>query len=550
MTSVDESPPPAASLSTTCAPERERSHLRALPHTGLLLIVILAIGLFVRTYQLDARSLWFDEAWSWRMSQAPLAELLERTGRDVHPPLYYILLKAWTAAWGSSEFALRSLSVLFGILTIITMYAFAAEAFGDESGPTPLSQRTALLTAALVALSVFQVRFGWEVRMYTLGTFLSALSSLMLLRALRVPDSPRWWMVYGVCGLLLLYTHYYGGLLICAQAVFVAGWLFRRHQGQVRRIATSSESWHAILACAIIAVGWLPWMRIFFRQRMQVADSFWTVPVDRWTLYQLSFQMFMEPENTVLLRSYAVVLSIFVVLVLFSTLWRPRLGSCHVFLAAVMPLALSIGLTWSGTRIFHIRYFLYAHLFILAAVAYTIARVPFRFERWCYVALVMIAFGWTESRFWERLAIEDRPGSRAAVACIQASRSDGEPVIAAHPLVYLPLAYYAHGDASWKVFDDDRAVAHFHGEPVLKLDEMISKVGLKKIQANRVWVVNSTGGEWGELSVPTPHEWVLRREFRFREVWRAQGELVVREYDIAETTKSLHHTPDTAVAPR
>jgi mannosyltransferase len=88
----------------------------------LMLAVVLLAGLMLRLQTASTRSIWFDEAWSWRMSRFPLAELIERTAADVHPPLYYLLLKAWTALFGDSPLAMRSMSALFGVLTILAAY--------------------------------------------------------------------------------------------------------------------------------------------------------------------------------------------------------------------------------------------------------------------------------------------------------------------------------------------------------------------------------------------------------------------------------------------
>ena len=84
--------------------------------TLLLLIVLIGVGL--RSYELTARSLWFDEAFSWRLAQFSFPEMIERAAADVHPPLYYIFLQGWTAIFGSSLQGIRSLSVAFAALTI------------------------------------------------------------------------------------------------------------------------------------------------------------------------------------------------------------------------------------------------------------------------------------------------------------------------------------------------------------------------------------------------------------------------------------------------
>ena len=46
-----------------------------------------------------------------------LVEGTLRTARDIHPPLYYWLLHLWIRLTGSSEFAIRSLSVFAGLVT-------------------------------------------------------------------------------------------------------------------------------------------------------------------------------------------------------------------------------------------------------------------------------------------------------------------------------------------------------------------------------------------------------------------------------------------------
>ena len=90
--------------------------------------VILLVGVFIRCYELSARSLWFDEAFTWRLTTFSWREMIEREARDNSPPLYFVFLKAWASVFGNSPAALRSLSVVFGAVTIVGMYLFILEA--------------------------------------------------------------------------------------------------------------------------------------------------------------------------------------------------------------------------------------------------------------------------------------------------------------------------------------------------------------------------------------------------------------------------------------
>ncbi|MBU4141332.1 hypothetical protein KKE99_00455, partial [Patescibacteria group bacterium] len=63
--------------------------------TNLTLIAILVIGLILRLYNLIAVSLWHDEAFSALLIRYPFGEMIARIILDVHPPLYYIILRVW-----------------------------------------------------------------------------------------------------------------------------------------------------------------------------------------------------------------------------------------------------------------------------------------------------------------------------------------------------------------------------------------------------------------------------------------------------------------------
>jgi len=79
------------------------------------------VAFALRTYLLGATNLWWDEAYSVWLARRPLTELLRTTAFDVHPPLYYVLLRGWMELAGDSEFSLRYLSVAGGVLTVVLL---------------------------------------------------------------------------------------------------------------------------------------------------------------------------------------------------------------------------------------------------------------------------------------------------------------------------------------------------------------------------------------------------------------------------------------------
>ena len=88
----------------------------------VVLIVCLAAGL--RFYELGRQSLWADEGNSAVMAARSLAQIAVSAANDIHPPLYYWLLRLWTQFAGVSEVGLRSLSAVLGALLGVGHHRF------------------------------------------------------------------------------------------------------------------------------------------------------------------------------------------------------------------------------------------------------------------------------------------------------------------------------------------------------------------------------------------------------------------------------------------
>ena len=145
--------------------------------TPFLLLAIVALGGFLRFYQIGSKGLWLDEAFSVWLGWRPLGEMLSWLVRiDQHPPLYYALLHLWMAL-GDDPAAVRALSALLGTLTIPVVYLLSRRLADDDD-------KVGLLAALILAVSPFHVRFAQEARMYTLLMFNASLALYALVRLL------------------------------------------------------------------------------------------------------------------------------------------------------------------------------------------------------------------------------------------------------------------------------------------------------------------------------------------------------------------------------
>ena len=130
----------------------------------VVLIITLTGGL-LRVFILANKGMWLDETFSVWLANHSVGDMLQWIVRiDQHPPLYYLLLHYWVALNGDTPYQVRLLSALFGTATIPVVYLIGKRMSGVVMG---------FVAALLLALSLFNIYFAQETRMYTLLTFQS-----------------------------------------------------------------------------------------------------------------------------------------------------------------------------------------------------------------------------------------------------------------------------------------------------------------------------------------------------------------------------------------
>jgi 4-amino-4-deoxy-L-arabinose transferase-like glycosyltransferase len=194
------------------------------------LFLIFCAGGFLRFTNLGRESLWSDELFSvsaalslgdrpWFSYLPKFVQqltyddsFLTRKGADNTPPLYEGLLFVWSQIFGESDFALRSMSAIAGLLAVIVMY------FGLKQVLKPFF---AMAAAAMLALSPGAIFYSMEARSYSLALLFATIATVRLTRAyLARPDqgiqkssNPNW---KDIAVLVLLSYSHYTGLVVAA----------------------------------------------------------------------------------------------------------------------------------------------------------------------------------------------------------------------------------------------------------------------------------------------------------------------------------------------
>ncbi len=241
------------------------------------LIALMVAGFFLRLDHAESRILDHDEAFSWRVASRPFGTMVRQVAGDTHPLLHFLVLKVVLLCGASAPLALRLPSIAIGVATIWAVYALSLAAIrfaGRWDGPPQKWAGWAgLAAAAYVTFHPFHIRVSNTARMYPFAAFFVALSSWLLLVALRAnPPSRLRYAAYAASAALLLHSHNFGIFIVLAQFCFALGealW----HRTTAIRLRGLAE------AGTLILLLYLPWLPSFLAQARRVHDGFWIPPL-------------------------------------------------------------------------------------------------------------------------------------------------------------------------------------------------------------------------------------------------------------------------------
>lgn len=499
-----------------------------------LLLGIIIVGVFLRSYHLTTRSLWLDESFSWRLIQFPFSEMISRTAADVHPPFYYVALRVWAIVFGSSVLSLRAFSVMAAALTMLAAYLFTTTAFR--------SRPSGLLAVALLAVSGWQIAFAWEARMYTFGTALALFSSWFLVKWLRAvePRSPAPSLAlvlgYVITATIFVYTHYFAFFILAAHALVVLGYIVMKSRGRLGEIFQSRTLWQAGLAASLIALLYAPWVPVVVRQAQQVQAGYWVPAPETWSLadtfYRFFFPTISEPAHT-WPASFRTLAPLATVLIVWAVLLVRRhrvFENWLVVTAGAFPIAAAWATVYVGQSLYNDRFLVFANIFVLIAIAALLTHLRPRSMAFSLSLLVLLALGASFARYVQELNIPARPGLRAAVTSIPANPAQPETIIVSSPFIFFPAAYYAGqgGYAAPRLLSDTVDLAHFAGGPIITPGDVIPSAELATLPGSRLWFLDTTGFSHFPLELKTP--WRAIGQQAFPEVFPHQGKIILTEY--------------------
>lgn len=175
----------------------------------ILLICIIAVGLFLRIYQLGYDQLWTDEAFTGYI--ALTEEWLTYLRIDNTPPLYYLIQRAWCGPVTCNEFVLRLPSVFAGGFFILLIGMFCKQLFG---------KKVAIIIVLIAALSPIHIYYSQEARVYSILLLTLLIFLYLQWHLINKEAKPgEYFLFFSIC-LIAFFLHYFS-LIVIVVCLFV-----------------------------------------------------------------------------------------------------------------------------------------------------------------------------------------------------------------------------------------------------------------------------------------------------------------------------------------
>ncbi len=261
--------------------------------------MILSILMLVNSLRLCfSGDIWYDELFTVGMAEHSYGELINFTARDVHPPLYYFIVKfcldlcklVFPAA--DSVVVIKAVSVLPYFIMLLCSFTFVRKRFGMfVSG---LFMFCILAMPQLSAFTVEMRMYGWAM-LFVNATFFYA-HEVTCERKNNIKN----YVAIILSGLAAAYTQYFACVAVIMVYIYMLIWSVHsfieekeENEEKVEKEeneekAEKKRAWAADRGidlkswslCVIFSIiGYIPWLFALISQISAIKDNYWILPL-------------------------------------------------------------------------------------------------------------------------------------------------------------------------------------------------------------------------------------------------------------------------------
>ncbi len=216
----------------------------------MVVFASLAFGIFC-----FGRTIWLDEALTGLFIRDTPIDIIKTAATDVHPPLYYLIIKVAITLLGEKMWVVKLFSYLPFVLILVVAKIKLPKLFG---------KKVTFITLALLCVTPCIIRKQAEMRMYTWAMFFVFLFGISFYNGLLNHCKADIWIgiIMGICA---AYTHYYAIVAVAAFYIFM----------YFVEIKNKKNRRNIYLGVLLSIITYFPWLIVFINQTRDISETGW-----------------------------------------------------------------------------------------------------------------------------------------------------------------------------------------------------------------------------------------------------------------------------------
>lgn len=229
-----------------------------------ILFFFLSLILFALmiSYSFLKPSLTYDDFYSLGIIRYSFRDMINATAINVHPPLYYIILKTFTKIFNPMDNqSLIYVGKFVSALPISLLLVLSITKIRKEFGFL-----VAGLFAFLICSSTSILYYGTVIRMYSWALLFLTVQLVYFYDIINRKSAGNAWIMFTIASICGIYTHYFTAISVIIIYFLLLAYLIYLKKDQLK-------NW--ILSAIASFVSYLPWIGILFNQVSAVKNDYW-----------------------------------------------------------------------------------------------------------------------------------------------------------------------------------------------------------------------------------------------------------------------------------
>lgn len=276
-------------------------------------------------------NLWGDESFAAILAQKNLVDIIKIVSHDTSPPGYYFCLHLWMKIFGTGEVAIRNLSFILFLGTVVFIFLLAKYLWG---------KKTAGLAAILTLTNPFLFSYAFEGRMYAILAFTTTASFYFFLT--------KNWVLYVLAATTALYSHHFSMFAIFVQFLWLGVLIIKKPKKNLKYL----------LVYLFVLILYIPWLWPLYYQTSLVASGFWLARPNLNSIKDL-IQSFLGLGLSPFWKTFIFYLTLATLLLRRWSFSGKKKADTLIILWFCLPIGLTFIISHIKSSIFYDRYLLY-----------------------------------------------------------------------------------------------------------------------------------------------------------------------------------------------